>query len=63
MTGDLCDVKRCPNLEAAIADVPLFEASGSTIELSLCLEHLAELHESSDPIQTAREWLLASVAP
>lgn len=58
-----CDVRLCANLAASVADVPLFRASGRTVELGLCVQHLAELHESSDPIQTAREWLLASVAP
>jgi hypothetical protein len=74
-SGDLCGVRvrrdhigvaidyACGNLAAETCDVPLFRASGRTIELALCIEHLAELHESPDPIETARGWLLDSVAP
>ena len=74
-TGELCSVRVrrdhmgvavdyiCGNLAAQTCDVLLFPASGKTVELSLCIAHLALLGAADDPAQTAREWLLSSVAP
>lgn len=53
-TGDdLCGVGNCPNLQVAIADVPLHQ---TTVELPLCVDHYTEMHHSDDPIETARQW-------
>lgn len=59
--GSLCGVLGCSGLAEAVADVPLHE---STVELSLCVEHLAELHQvGGDPIDVARMWVMEGLRP
>ena len=60
-SGDLCDVKdhghrrlKCGGLSVGIADVP---TDRGLVELALCELHWRELHESDDPIATARGWV------
>lgn len=58
--GELCGVRACAGLQEAVASVPLH---ASTVELALCVEHLAELHQASDPIDLARMWVMEGLRP
>lgn len=53
----------CSEPQVAVIDVPVFgpnsdRHASATVELAVCAEHLRILHESRDPIEQARKWLL-----